>query len=100
MSPSERDSWERTRADGRDQYILREGLLREGLVAGVCVILGHVVVDMLRGKSPTLWQSAVEGSLTALAIGWWSGARRWREHEEEYQEANKAMQATAATPRS
>jgi hypothetical protein len=98
MTPSERDSWERIRANGRDQYILREGLLRDGLVAGICVILGHVFADMLRGKVPTLWQPVVEGAATVLAIGWWSGARSWREHEDAYHEANKALQATAAAP--
>ena len=86
MTHSEKQSWEQLRAKGHDRFILREGLLRNGVPLGLIVTLSMFLYDIFTHTAVTsLWKMAIGFAILVLGFGYGMGETRWRSGERDYQ---------------
>ena len=85
MTRIEKESWEKTRAQGYDWFILRAGLLRRGLPFGFFVTIFWLLTDYYSGRpvDPLLTIAAEFGVLT-LVYGFLTGNRIWNDNENDF----------------
>ena len=85
MTESEKQAWEKVRAEGRDRFLLKSissyrGILLGGLLVEACWCL-------FTGKlTKPMWEIAAGWILVAVAAGAWSGILQWNTKERNYNE--------------
>jgi hypothetical protein len=89
----ESHEWEQVRAQGRDRFVLREGVLQRGLRDAGILALVWVFFHIFRHKplpSPVdAWTSIAGLCVVALGAGSYEGVTVWERREAEYQEHQK-----------
>ena len=92
MTESQRQSWERERAQGRDRFILR-GLWRRCIWFGVISSVVVLALELMSGRIPSLslgvWNCLVMILVVTLGGGWSEGARIWYKREKEYESESR-----------
>lgn len=92
MTESERQSWEKERANGRDRFILR-GIWKRGIRFAIIFSVVFFGLELLTNNTLSvrlgLWNCLVSMVVMTLAVGWCEGARIWYKREREFQ-AKKA----------
>ncbi len=90
MTESERQAWERERAQGRDKFILR-GLLHNGLPFATVFVTVYFLSDLFRHTidSPAFEVRILVATFLILVLGggWGAGAQVWYKREREYHES-------------
>jgi hypothetical protein len=86
MNPSEKQSWELVQAKGRASFVLREGILRRGVLPGAIFGLCWCFSDLLRHRLDTSEAFAIAAMsvATALAVGMCNGVLLWQKRQREH----------------
>lgn len=87
MTKSDKQSWEQERAKGYTHFLLHS-LLRNGLLFGIVMTLGHILLPMMFRHQPmysSAWQLLVMFGFYVLSFGAGFGAWMWRIKESDYQ---------------
>lgn len=86
MNPSEKQSWELVQAKGRASFVLRERILRRGVLPGVIFGLCWCFSDLLRHRLDTSEAVAIAAMsvATALAVGLFNGILQWQKRQRKY----------------
>jgi hypothetical protein len=88
MTDSEKQAWEKVRAEGRDRFLLKSiarsrWILFGGLLVEVCWWL-------FTGKlTKPMWEIAIGWTLVALGSGAWGGILEWNTNEQKYAESRQ-----------
>lgn len=86
MTQTERNNWEKVRANGRGRYIVVEGILKRGLLAGVIIGAFPFLIHSLCNGWTTDWLLLVILFVVAAFIsGSIMGGLFWHLQESEYQ---------------
>jgi hypothetical protein len=93
MTDSEKQSWEKTRAEGRDRFLLKS------IVGSRWILFGGLMVEicwwLFTGKlTKPMWEIAVGWILVALGTGAWVGFLEWNTNEQKYQESRNDSPAS------
>ena len=92
MIESERQSWERERAQGRDRFILR-GMVRRGIRFALIFSIVYFGLELLTGHALSvrlgLWNCLIAIVLLTVGVGWCEGASIWYKREREYSQSRQ-----------
>ena len=89
MTDIETREWEKERAEGRDRFVLREGILKRGSRdAVIAIAIWYAFHHLKHEPSPTvwdIWQAVIGFCFMTLTAGWIEGVRLWERREQEYE---------------
>ena len=83
MTPSEKESWERVRKQGRGRYLLRNIGYAACIFAIVSLVIHTSLLAFGRHVQP-VWEMIVTWALFSLCGGTVAGFWRWDENEKAY----------------
>ena len=93
MTDSEKQSWEKVRAEGRDRFLLKSvarsrWILFGGLLVEICWWL-------FSGKlTNPIWEIAIAWIFIAVGSGAWGGFLEWNTNEQKYRESRQDSPAS------
>jgi hypothetical protein len=93
MTDSEKQSWEKIRAEGRDRFLLKS------IARSRWILFGGLLVEicwwLFTGKlTKPMWEIAVGWILVALGTGASVGFLEWNTNEQKYQESRNDSPAS------
>lgn len=93
MTGIETREWEKVRAEGRDRFVLREGILKRGSRdAAIAIAVWYLFHFLKHEPLPTtwdIWQAVIGFCIMTLVAGWLEGVALWQRREKEYEESVK-----------
>ena len=85
--------WEQIRASGREQFVLREGILKKGIRDASILLAIWFAVHVYKRKpfeSLTDLLGPIAGfCIATLIAGWIEGNKIWEKNEKEYEQSHK-----------
>jgi hypothetical protein len=90
MTKTQKQAWEQTRIQGRDQFILREGLIRRGVPFGVLFALFQIIFTFFRPRSEPVLAIVAGWAFATVGFGAFMGVWEWQNRERDYQKPTDA----------
>ena len=92
MTQKDKLWWKETRSRGRGWFVLRVGILRHGVRAGICLMIVIAIyaffIFLFGGPTPNIIQSIIGSvlicALTTFFVGSFVGIAVWNQHEKDY----------------